>query len=235
MARGSYANLLDCPAPRQSEGQSLAGPTGRWVCLIAAVVSVTWAGCGGREYPTVAAKANDSFSARAERVTITPPAAPEKTAQALPTTKTPDEDSSQSHSGGIPGVTDGSENEPDSGEQEPAKPPAPDLNDETQTLTPEQAQAALEEMGARFRRDDKSVITHVYLNRTGVNDKALRAISFIPTVEVINLTSSSVSDEGLKYLKSLKSLKRVYTHDTRLSADALNLLKADHPDVQIYK
>jgi len=206
----------------------------RWpapLAVLGAFSALVWAGCSSAEYPKAPANPNVTQVARAARVVFDRPT---KTG-AAPGADQPKQ----------PGDSTGNSTNPPTGndpvdpdidkpqDPQPEQVAKPDLRDESQMLTPKQAEAALEEMGARFKRDKSGAVTHVFLNRALVDDTALRGVGFIPTVQVVNLTGTDVRNDGLKHLKGLKNLKRIYVNNTQLGPEGLDDLKSALPDLKV--
>jgi hypothetical protein len=130
-------------------------------------------------------------------------------------------------------------------EGEPAEPIPPETEtaadqaappeDPDRPLTPQEARAAVEELGGRVSEGDSGQVVKVFLNRTAADDQQVRAVAFLPAVEVLNLTGTQVGDEGLGRLRELKNLKRVYAAESRVTDQGVQALEQAIPGCAVYR
>jgi mono/diheme cytochrome c family protein len=78
-----------------------------------------------------------------------------------------------------------------------------------------------------------NALTKIYLERTGINDEGLKAISNLPQLQYINLTGNPVTEKGIEQLKSLKGLAHLYVYRTSISAEGYGALKKLFPKASI--
>ena len=116
----------------------------------------------------------------------------------------------------------------DTTDQTPAE--APD-----EPMTPEQARAAIEEVGGRVNTGDDDAVVTVFLNRTQITDRELRAVKYLPEVRVLNLTGTPITDRGLEHLHGLTRLERLYPARTGVTDEGLEELQDALPELQILK
>lgn len=109
------------------------------------------------------------------------------------------------------------------GRQRPVKLP------EDTEMTPQQAVAAIKKSKGRVEQDEDGNVIKVFLNRTGISDKGLRPLKYLPTVKVLNITGTGVSDAGLVYLKELTQLEHLYPDQTDISDAGIASLKEALP------
>jgi hypothetical protein len=98
-------------------------------------------------------------------------------------------------------------------------------------LTPAEAIKAIEQAGGRVLRQGDAV-SSVFLNRTSIDDKQLRPVRFLPTVRVLNLSGTRVTNAGLEHLQPLVDLERLYYYKTAITIDGLRLLKQTAPKLR---
>jgi len=103
------------------------------------------------------------------------------------------------------------------------------------SLTPEEARAEIEKLGGRVSADETDGAMKVFLNRTTVGDEQLSVVQYLPEVQVLNLTGTSVGDDGLKHLHGLSQLKRIYAAHTNITEFGADALKQQLPDCEIYR
>lgn len=142
-----------------------------------------------------------------------------------------------------PAVADPPPTEPDPQTPEPDEPeesPPEEPPDEDRfiaipdrALTPEEAREAIEAAGGRVAVDDSDNVVSVFLNRTDAGDDVLRAVKYLPTVKVVNLTGTRVTDEGLEHLWDLPELERIYPAWTDVTEAGLDDLQTALPELQI--
>ena len=56
----------------------------------------------------------------------------------------------------------------------------------------------------------------------------------IESLELLNLDATSISDVGLKELKSLKNLKKIHLQNTKVTAGGVADLQSAVPDCEIW-
>jgi len=112
-------------------------------------------------------------------------------------------------------------------------PDIPMVDHSERELTTDQAVRALEQIGARLGRDDNGNVVKVFLNRTLITDTQLWPIKYLPTVEIINFTATSISDAGLEHFKELPHLKRIYPARSKTTEAGREQLKQALPELQI--
>lgn len=100
------------------------------------------------------------------------------------------------------------------------------------TLTPSEAVAALEKAGGRVELSADGPVA-VFLNRTTIDDRTLRPVKFLPSIKVLNLSGTAVSDAGVEHLLGLAALERLYWHKSGLTRAGLARLQQAIPKLQI--
>ena len=120
-------------------------------------------------------------------------------------------------------------------ERSPRTPAERNPVDRSRPLTPEEARAAIEELGGRVAADSTGRVVRVFLNRTTVNDGQISVIKYLPDLEVLNLTGTPIGNEGLEHAFGLTKLKRVYAAHTNISEEGEEELKEFLPDCEIYR
>jgi len=71
------------------------------------------------------------------------------------------------------------------------------------------------------------------LARTDVTDDDLALFEHLPAVEMIDLSDTSVTDAGLARLAALDQLETLILVNTRVSEQAAEAFRRDHPTVQV--
>lgn len=73
----------------------------------------------------------------------------------------------------------------------------------------------------------------LYLDNTEVNDGMISSIRKLDNLEYLNLYGTSITQKGASQMLGLENLEKLYLWQTQIKAEALEILKADFPDVQI--
>lgn len=92
--------------------------------------------------------------------------------------------------------------------------------------TPDDAASvkALEEAGARLRKDGEGSVTHVDLALTGVGDDIVAHVAKLPYVQQLDLTNATVTNDGLKPLTELENLRVLNLWNTMIDDQALETI-----------
>ena len=184
-----------------------------WVLPVAVCFAVA---CGCSESPSVEPAATAPEPADvAPEPPLPPPPAPDLSGLVVdePAKETPSEEVS----------------DPEEPEREQSDPP-PDG-----PLTAEQARSAIEELGGRVVLDESGGVVKVFLNRTRIDDKQIRAVEFLPNIEILNLTGTQITDDGLDHVHALKKLRHLYPAKTRVTDAGLEDLQEVLPDCKVYR
>ncbi len=89
----------------------------------------------------------------------------------------------------------------------------------------------LEALGGHGVWDGSMVV--VSLVGTGITDEDLSLFRDFPYVQVLDLSHTDVSDDGLIHLAGLRLLEELSVVDTKISGPALARFRREHPDVKV--
>lgn len=133
------------------------------------------------------------------------------------------------------------EQEPEEDVAEEAPPPTKisfhteDQPPPVRALTPREAKSAVEVIGGRVSVNDSGQVVKVFLNRTAAGDDEMHAIQYLPELEILNLTGTSVSDAGLRHVHCLSKLKRIYAAHSEISNEGVRQLNQALPECEVFR
>ncbi len=193
----------------------MKGPAVRWLLLLAAVCLVTACGC-------------EDESEMAPRPAVSP-----KTVAAKPSTAPPPPPPPPPPGDPTPPTTPPGPDVPEPDTPDLAVPTNPPANPpEAEPLTVEEAIEEVEAVGGRVLENDSGEVVSVFLNRTNAANEDLEVLQYLPTIEVLNLTGTQVTDDGLEHLHALSNLKHLYPANTGITDGGLAELKQKLPECE---
>ncbi len=121
-------------------------------------------------------------------------------------------------------------------EEEPEVQPEPEEDPDTnKPMTAEDAKQAIIDLDGRVATDEAGNVITVFLNRSSARSNDLEMLEYLPEVTSLNITGLRLDDESLEYIGKMPRLERLYPAHTKITDDALDKLKADKPDLKVYK
>jgi hypothetical protein len=69
------------------------------------------------------------------------------------------------------------------------------------------------------------------VRNTGLTDRFLENISGLTNLDYFNLVGTNITDDGLKYIERMKGLRKVYCWKTKVTIEAINILKQKRPEI----
>ena len=73
----------------------------------------------------------------------------------------------------------------------------------------------------------------LHLERSTVDDAAMKVIKSQPELEYLNLYGTAVTDKGLAELSEMKKLKKLYVWQTKVTKDGIKQLQEKLPELEI--
>jgi hypothetical protein len=73
----------------------------------------------------------------------------------------------------------------------------------------------------------------VSLAGTGVKDDDLKLFESFPHVQVLDLSDTAVSDNGLSHLAKLRVLEELVVVNTQISNGSIELFRSSHPTIKV--
>ena len=102
-------------------------------------------------------------------------------------------------------------------------------------LTPQEARAAIEELGGRVSLDESDKVVKVFLNRTQIGDDQMWMLQYLPEIQVLNLTGTPLTDRGLERVHALSKLQRLYPARTEVTDQGIRNLQQALPNCTVYR
>lgn len=69
------------------------------------------------------------------------------------------------------------------------------------------------------------------VRNTGLTDRFLENISGLTNLDYFNLVGTNITDDGMKYIERMKGLRKVYCWKTKITIEAINVLKQKRPEI----
>jgi len=69
------------------------------------------------------------------------------------------------------------------------------------------------------------------VRNTGLTDRFLENISGLTNLDYFNLVGTNITDDGMKYIERMKGLRKVYCWNTKITIEAINVLKQKRPEI----
>jgi hypothetical protein len=77
------------------------------------------------------------------------------------------------------------------------------------------------ELNVPLQKDPRGDVRWIEAKRGELNDESIRLLQHLPKLEWLEIGSSHITNEGMKYLCKCTALKRLYIHDINLEGEEL--------------
>jgi hypothetical protein len=78
-----------------------------------------------------------------------------------------------------------------------------------------------------------SSLTNLGLAETPITDEGLKFLTGLP-IQLLDLSSTGVTDRGILQLTQMATLERIYLHNTSVSTTAVDSLRHQLPHLSVY-